>query len=472
MNTGTSILDPAVIFLQTVDKTLSYHDLYCHAAGLKLIITDPDSPIGVLTANKETAILLIASAWINGLTVVPFAASSSVTDIAHLIPLSGIKTLICDAGYMNIHAHIDVELLDIKRFGPAPSPAKSLIIDDDKLFGIFFTSGTSGKPKAVPLKRRQMISAARSTALNNQLNPGDLWLHCLPLHHIGGVSIILRSLIYGSGVFSVEGFDVAGIADILSARRGVKAVSLVPTQLSRLIEYPDFKPHEQFRFALIGGGRVPDSLRKKTAGFVPSIFSYGMTETCAQIVASGIDNTVPEGSTGRVLAPNELIICNDQGRQLYHGLSGLICLRGPQVFDGYLTENENTFFPGGWFNTGDYGRTDTIGNLYLESRREDRIVTGGENVDPVEVEMALLQLPGVSDAAVIGLADDEWGQLVTAVIVLAPDITFSLKMLRQELKSRLADYKIPRRLEVIDELPKTDLGKVKKGELISQFDRI
>jgi o-succinylbenzoate---CoA ligase len=472
MNTGTTIIDPAAFFLKTGVKTLSYHDLYCHAAGLKLIITDPGSPIGVLTENKETAILLIASAWLNGLTVVPLSASASVSELEYQVSLSGLQTLICDTGYMDIHEIINVQIVDINRFAPATSPAKPTIVGDDTLFGIFFTSGTSGKPKAVPLKRRQMISAARSSAINNQLNPGDLWLHCLPLHHIGGVSIILRSLIYGSGVYSLEGFDVAGAADLLCSSRDVKAVSLVPTQLTRLIEYPDFKPHDEFRFALIGGGRVPDSLRKKAAGLVPSVFSYGMTETCAQIVATGIDNTAPSGSTGRVLAPNEMIICDERGMQLDHGQSGLICLRGPQVFDGYLDENENTFFSGGWYNTGDYGCTDTMGNLYLESRREDRIVTGGENVDPVEVEMALLQLSGVSDAAVIGLADDEWGQLVTAVIVAAPGITFSLNTLRAELKSHLTDYKIPRRLEVIDELPKTDLGKVKKRELISRFDRI
>lgn len=414
--------------------------------------------------------MLIASAWVSGLTVVPFPLSTTAAELASQIFLTGVKTMFCDSDNLALPGDNDTRIVNINRFTPATQPVEPVTPDNDKVFGIFHTSGTSGKPKTVPLKRGQMISSARSSSFSTQLNPGDLWLHCLPLHHIGGLSIILRSVIYGSAIYSVTGFDVAGISDILSTDRNVKAVSLVPTQLSRLIEHPGFKTHEDFRFALIGGGRVPDTLREKAAGRVPAIFSYGMTETCAQIVATPVDGTAAEGSTGHVIPPNELIICDEQGKQLDIGQSGLICLRGPQVFDGYLTEGDNTFFSDGWFNTGDYGYTDSNGNLFIESRREDRIVTGGENVDPAEVENALLQLPGISDAAVIGLTDDEWGQVVTAVIVTDPDFTGTLKTLRMALKSQLADYKIPRRMHIINEMPKTALGKVKKGSLKVRFE--
>lgn len=470
MINSTFILDPTSIFLKSGEKSFTYHDLFCHATRLKQIVKDADNPIGMITANKDMAIMLIASAWITGLTIVPFSPSPAAGELTNLISLSGVKTLFCDSDNLNLPGNIDIRYVNINRFTPATPPFEPVTPDIDRLFGIFFTSGTSGKPKAAPLKRRQMISSTRSSSFNNQLNPGDLWLHCLPLHHIGGISIILRSVIYGSGVFSVTGFDVAGIVNILSSNRNVKAVSLVPTQLSRLFEYPGFKTHEAFRFALIGGGRIPDTLREKAAGRVPAIFSYGMTETCAQIVATPVDGAEAEGSTGRIIPPNELIICDEQGKQLDIGQSGLICLKGPQVFDGYLTEDDNTFFSDGWFNTGDYGYTDSNGNLFIESRREDRIVTGGENVDPDEVENALLQLPGISDAAVIGLADDEWGHIVTAVIVTVPEFTCTLKSLRAALKSQLADHKIPRRLEIVHELPKTALGKVKKGNLKLRFE--
>jgi O-succinylbenzoic acid--CoA ligase len=470
MNTGTFILDPTSVFLKSGEKFFTYNDLFCHAARLKQIVNDPGKPIGILTANKEIAIMLIASAWVNGLTIVPFPLSTTAAELASQIIFTGVQTIFCDSDNLALPGDVDIRVVNINRFTPAIQPIEPVTPDNGKLFGIFFTSGTSGKPKAVPLKRSQMISSARSSSFSTQLNPGDLWLHCLPLHHIGGLSIILRSVIYGSGVYSVTGFDVAGISDILSSDRNVKAVSLVPTQLSRLIEYPGFKTHKAFRFALIGGGRVPDTLREKAAGRVPAIFSYGMTETCAQIVATPVDGTAAEGSTGHVIPPNELIICDEQGKQLDIGQSGLICLKGPQLFDGYLTEDNNTLFSGGWFNTGDYGYTDNNGNLFIESRREDRIVTGGENVDPVEIENALLQLPGILDAAVIGLADDDWGQVVTAVVVTAPEFTWTLKSLRVVLKSQLADYMIPRRLEIVNELPKTALGKVKKGNLKLRFE--
>ncbi|MCA1802412.1 MAG: AMP-binding protein [Rhodothermaceae bacterium] len=467
---GTFISDPSSLFLKSGEKFFTYHDLYCHAARIQQIVNDPGEPIGIMTSNKEIAIMIIASAWINGLTVVPFPLSTTAAELTDLITLTGVQTMFCDSDNLDLPGDFGTRFVNINHFTPAIQPVEPARPDNDRLFGIFFTSGTSGKPKAVPLKRGQMISAARSSSFSNQLNPGDLWLHCLPLHHIGGISIILRSVIYGSGVYNVSGFDVAGIADILSSDHNVKAVSLVPTQLSRLIEYPGFKTHEAFRFALIGGGRVPDTLREKAAGHVPAIFSYGMTETCAQIVATRDDGASAEGSTGSVIPPNELIICDDRGKQLDNGQSGFICLRGPQVFDGYLNENENTFFTGGWFNTGDYGYTDNKGNLFVESRREDRIVTGGENVDPFEVENALLQIPGISDAAVIGLADDEWGQIVTAVIVTGPDFTCTLKSLRGVLKSQLVGYKIPRRLEIVNELPKSALGKVKKSNLKLRFE--
>jgi o-succinylbenzoate---CoA ligase len=470
MNSGTFIVDPSSIFLKSGEKLFTYHDLLCHAARLRHIVNDPGKSIGIMTANREIAIMLIASSWLNGSTIVPFPTSTTDAELADQITLTGVRTFFCDSDSLELPGNMDIRVVNINRFTPATQPVEPVTPDNDTLFGILFTSGTSGKPKAVPLKRRQMISSARAGSLSTQLNPGELWLHCLPLHHIGGLTIILRSVMYGSGVYSVTGFDVAGISDILSSDRNVKAVSLVPTQLSRLIDYPDFKTHKAFRFALIGGGRIPDTLRKKAAGHVPVIYSYGMTETCAQIVASRVHETAAEGSTGRILPPNELIICDEQGNRLDHGQSGLICLRGPQVFEGYLAEDDNTFFPNGWFNTGDYGYTDINGNLYIESRREDRIVTGGENVDPVEVENALLQIPGISDAAVIGISDDEWGHIVTAVIVTAPDFACTLKSLRVALKSQLADYKIPRRLEIIDELPKTALGKVKKSTLKLRFE--
>jgi o-succinylbenzoate---CoA ligase len=470
MINGTCITDLSSLFLKSGEKFFTYHDLYCHAARIRQIVNDPGEPIGIMTSNRETAIMIIASAWINGFTVVPFPLSTSAPELANLITLTGVQTIFCDSDNMDLPGDIGTRFVNINHFTPAIQPVEPAASDKNSLFGIFFTSGTSGKPKAVPLKRGQMISAARSSSFSNKLDPGDLWLHCLPLHHIGGISIILRSVIYGSGVCNVSGFDVAEIADILSSDHNVKAVSLVPTQLSRLIEYPGFKTHDAFRFALIGGGRVPDTLREKTAGHLPVIFSYGMTETCAQIVATRDDGTSAEGSTGSIIPPNELIICDDQGKQLDYGQSGFICLRGPQVFDGYLPEIDDSFFADGWFNTGDYGFTDNKGNLYVESRRVDRIVTGGENVDPLEVENALLQIPGISDAAVIGLADDEWGQIVTAVIVAGPEFTCTLKSLREVLKSQLVSYKIPRRLEIVSELPKSDLGKVKKSILKLRFE--
>lgn len=470
MSTVFTTPDPSAIFMKTPDRVVTYHDLYCFANGLlKMTGHDPARPAGILTTDRQNAILLIASAWINGITIVPLSASSTMPELSVQIKRSGIHTLFCDEKFLESAGLPDLRFVNIDHLSCSFNPASPAVLNEEQLFGIFFTSGSTGKAKAVPLKRRQMISAARSTSVNNRLNTNELWLHCLPVNHIGGVSVVLRSFLFGSGVYCAPNVDTPHLAGILSRNRDVKAVSLVPTQLSRLTDYPDFVPHDDFRFALVGGGRVPGAAKSKADKVMPAIYSFGMTETCAQIVAASADKYLPPGSTGRVLPPNDLTIRDESGNLVPNGQTGLVCLKGPQVFDGYLDDNINPFFAGGWFNTGDYGYKDDDGFLFIETRREDRIVTGGENVDPTEVESALLELHGIQEAAVIGLPDEEWGQIVTAVVVTDTNQVLTLETIRVALKKHLSDYKIPRRLEIVDSLPKTDLGKVKKGDLTATF---
>lgn len=353
------------------------------------------------------------------------------------------------------------------------------------VFGYFFTSGTSGPPKVVPLRRRQMHFAARASARNFRPDPNHFWLLCLPLNHIGGVSIILRSLLYGSGVYRMNRFDREMVATFLYENTLFQAASLVPTMLKRLLEIPAFQTHRNFKAILLGGGPIdPELIRKTVEKGIPLVPSYGMTETCAQIAANPVLKPsgiyTPLKSVGQVFEPNEIRIRDSRGQEVPANSSGTIWLRGPQVFDGYLDpggngaeeaeEPEEAAFDGeGWFNTGDYGRLNINGQLIVEARRTDLIITGGENVSPHEVETELARLDGILEAAVIGLPDKEWGQRVAAAVVTEGENEFDAGALIEKLKGRLTEYKVPKRILRVDTLPHTPSGKIKRKEVISLF---
>lgn len=350
------------------------------------------------------------------------------------------------------------------------------VYDPESIFGYFFTSGTTSAPKIVPLRRRQMLAAAEASSRNFKPDPNHYWLLCMPLNHIGGISIILRSLIYGSSIYRMSNFNEVMVKEFLGENIRFQAASLVPTMLKRLLDDPLFKTHRDFKSILLGGGPISKSLLKKSAERgIPIVSSYGMTETCAQIIANPL--LAPSGmytplkSVGRPFPPNKMEIRSESGEKLGKNQSGILWLKGPQVFDGYFNQenNEHKFDENGWFNTGDYGHINGFGHLFIESRRTDLIVTGGENVNPIEVEEALLNITSIDEAIVIGIPDEEWGQKVTAIVTLKNGDSPDIDLVRNALRGLLTDYKIPKELKVVDQLPRTSTGKIKRWQLVEKF---
>lgn len=350
--------------------------------------------------------------------------------------------------------------------------------DPQREFGLFFTSGSTGRPKLVPLKRRQILFATHASAGNFRPEPNRYWLLCLPLNHIGGISIILRSLLYGSAIFRMNQFDEHQIRNFLSENRLFQVASLVPTMLLRLLEDPLFQLHLDFKAMLLGGGPVTEGLIDKSLERgIPIVSSYGMTETCAQISANpmlqprGIYH--PKKSVGSVFAPNQCQIRDpENGRVLPPNEVGELWLSGPQIIDRYLddTLTKKAFDEQGWFNTGDIGHLNRRGQLFIQTRRSGRIVTGGENVDPLEVEAAISRIEGVAEAAVTGIPDTEWGQKVVALIVLnQKENTVTKSQIISELKQKISGFKIPKEIRLVESLPKTSLGKLKRNELPDFF---
>ena len=298
---------------------------------------------------------------------------------------------------------------------------------------VIFTSGTTGEPKPVYLTAANHEASAIASAWNLGVHPQDRWLCCLPLWHVGGLAIPIRSAIYGTTAVLHDGFDAGRVREEIESGE-VTLVSLVATMLRRLID-AGLSSWPTLRGALVGGGPIPAGLLDwaDATGF-PLIPTYGMTETASQVV------------TGH----RPLL-----GVNLRIGAGGEILVRGPMVAPGSCDGD-------GWLHTGDRGRVDD-GRLVVEGRLDDVIVTGGENVAAAEVEEALLAHPAVADAAVAGRPDAEWGEAIVAFVVLSGEA--SDDDLLRHCRDRLPGFKVPKAIERRDELPRNAAGKLVRGRL-------
>ena len=302
---------------------------------------------------------------------------------------------------------------------------------------VMFTSGTTAAPKPVHLTLRNWEANAIGSALALGLDAGERWLCVMPLAHVGGLSILLRSTLYGTTVILHERFDTdAVLEELMDPGRAVTLVSLVPTMLSRLLDAGLRRP-PTLRFALLGGGPIAPALLERAArAGVPVAPTYGMTEGCSQIVTFGLP---------------------------LHGVQlrlqdGEVVARGPSFA-------ANTLAADGWLRTGDLGAFDAGGRLQIIGRRADTIVSGGENVAPAEVEAVLLEHPAVADAGVFARPDAEWGERVVARVVLREGRSVTAAELQRFAAGRLARFKVPKEVGFSDALPRTTSGKLVRRQL-------
>jgi O-succinylbenzoic acid--CoA ligase len=319
--------------------------------------------------------------------------------------------------------------------------------DMDDLQCRILTSGTLGEPRPIGLTYGNFLFSAVGSAFNLGVDPGDRWLCCLPLSHVAGLSIILRSVIYGTTAMLLDGFDTDQVASTLVSG-DISVLSLVPTQLIRLLEADaDLSAP---RAILIGGGPVPpDVLRQALDRGATVVQTYGMTETCSQVTTLAPEDAGRKvGSAGRPLLTTHVRIED-----------GEILVQGPTV-------SREAIDADGWLHTGDLGHIDEEGFLYVTGRSSDLIVTGGENVMPAEVEAVLLSHPAVADAAVVGRPDPEWHEAVCALVVVADATEVVEEDLRTHCAASLAPYKVPKRVEFVPGLPRTASGKLLRGELL------
>ena len=308
------------------------------------------------------------------------------------------------------------------------------------------TSGTSGEPREVPLTYGNFLWSAIGSAVALGLDPRERWLCTLPLVHVGGLSIVLRSAIYGTSAVVHERFDVDAAVDALMERE-ITLVSVVATTLARLLDAGLTQP-PALRCALAGGGPVPTALlaRARAAGVAVSQ-TYGLTEACSQVA------TQAPGDPAVAAGPP------------------LFCTRVSLAPDGEILVDGPTVSPavGGTLATGDLGALAEDGSLRVTGRKSDTIISGGENVAPSEVEAVLEEHPAVVEAAVFAVADAHWGQAVHALVVTRQAVAAA--ELRAHCGRQLAAFKVPKSIAFTDALPRTASGKLQRSGLSVDLGR-
>jgi o-succinylbenzoate---CoA ligase len=309
----------------------------------------------------------------------------------------------------------------------------------DPAVAVMHTSGTTAAPKPVILRHSNFLASALGSAVALGLDVEERWLCPMPLTHVGGLSIPVRSAIYDTTAVVHGRFDLeAVLSDLMDPGRRITMVSLVPTMLQRLLDAGLERP-PTLRWALLGGGPIPRGLLERASSArVPAAPTYGMTEACSQIATFGWP------------LPGVELRLSDAEQE--------ILVRGEIVSRESRDED-------GWLHTGDLGALDDRGRLRVTGRKADTIVSGGENVAPAEVEAVLTEHPSVADAAVHAREDPEWGDAVVATVVPRDGSGVHPEELRRFCAARLAGFKVPKEIRFASELPRTPSGKLLRREL-------
>jgi fatty-acyl-CoA synthase len=340
---------------------------------------------------------------------------------------------------------------------------------------VMYTSGTTGRPKGAVLTHGNMTWNAVNQFMGMDFTADERTLALAPLFHIGGLNgTVNPALLRGGCAVVVRRFDPAQTLEVIEQQR-VTSFFAVPTMLDAMAREPGFRTSDLSALRTIGAAGAPlplPTLRTWLDRGVTMQQCYGMTEAAPGCtVLDSADAVRKVGSAGKPVFFTDLRVVRPDGTDAGVDEVGEVLVSGPNVMAGYWQEPERTaeVLTDGWYRTGDAGSLDDEGFLHIRDRYKDMIISGGENVYPAEVESALLELPGVLEAAVIGVPDERWGEAGLAVLVVAEGTARDAEAVRAALRARLAGFKVPRDVVFTDELPKTATGKVRKPDLRASF---
>ena len=458
---------PSSAAVSTGNKVYTYSDLVKEIRfsfqNLKYLDISRGDHVGIISNNEIHFITIVFALWNCGAVPVLLNTKLSSNEIHNQILLTGCKYVfihhkfIKELSFPEINA---VEFPFAEKIGAEESFSFKENKPDDTAV-IIFTSGSSGNPKAVMLSFENLFQSAVIGNKVLNLNSQDRFLASLPFYHIGGFSIITRAVMFGSSVIIPDSLSVPDLIKSINLFNPT-AASLVSNQLKKFVDKKIIPPKE-LRLVLLGGGFFDKDLileALKQRWKVARV--YGSTETSSFISFMNYEEAqLKPDSSGKAISPNRIKITKE----------GEITVKSPAVMKGYYNNKKETSLrlKEGIYYSGDTGHVDEEGNLYVEAKRTDLIVSGGENINPHEVEKAILLHPKVSEVSVVGIENKEWGQIVSAAVVLKKKNELSDAELKTYLKGKLAVFKVPKQIMFVKQLPKTEIGKIQQKKVKELF---
>ena len=468
-------VDPASTAIIYYNEEISYQNLSELVDKASLFLSQQDikenNIVCLIFNNSPEFIVTILALWEIGAVPVPLNTKLLEKNLTELITFLNPKRIIKSKDFKNVAAQKKDLIIPYEKLEPAKHKLKTQGFSKGKTALTLFTSGSSGKPKAVMLSFENLIQSALIGNKALLHTEKDRWLASLPFYHIGGFSVIFRALMFGASIVIPASLSNDNIKEAISKHHPTLA-SLVSNQLKKFVDR-NFIPPKELRMVLLGGGFSDKELILKSIDLKWNIAKvYGSTETSSFISIMNKEEVKrkPEAS-GKAILPNQLFIYSGDEETLSIK-SGEIIVKSPAVMKGYYKSNSGTKIKlkKDLFATGDIGYLDEEGFLFVEAKRSDLIVSGGENIYPAEIEKIILIHKDVKEVCVIGIKDKTWGQVVSAVIVLKKNTKLSAGELKIFLKDKLAGYKIPKKILFVDELPKTELGKVMREAVKKLFE--
>jgi fatty-acyl-CoA synthase len=436
--------------------------------------------VALLMKNSSAFVELTFATSHLGAVSLPINYRLAADEVAYIVANSETKLLLCDVEFASMVQGVrDVVLVDESsqrdstRMAASARPANMHPSQPDDLFRLMYTSGTTDRPKGVMHTYSNFYWKSADHVVALGLGSDDKLLVVGPLYHVGAFDLPGMAVLWVGGMLHIEReFDPLHALAAIAADK-LTGAWLAPIMLSAMMTHGPHLDHnlQSLRWVIGGGERTPEErIRAFSKLFARAryIDAYGMTETCSGDTLMEPGREIEKiGSVGRALAHVDIEIRDPNGREMTPGETGEICLRGPKVTRGYWKDPEKTkaAFFGDWFRSGDIGHVDAEGFLYLTDRKKDIIISGGENIASSEVERVVYELPGVLEAAVIGVADSTWGERPVAVVVLKPGASLSYAELQQHCRQRLAGFKVPDELIVRAKLPRNPSGKILKRVL-------
>jgi acyl-CoA synthetase (AMP-forming)/AMP-acid ligase II len=473
------------------ERGLTFRDLHARAAGAATLVARRGAERLVLVdTNSDAVPIALFGAAAAGVPFVPVnyrLADDRLRDVlARTTPALAVVGEDVVDRVRDIDGLDVIERADFLAAVTDETAAEPEFVDPDAIAVLLFTSGTTGEPKAAVLRHRHLTSYVISTVEFMGADEDEAALVSVPPYHIAGISAVLSSVYSGRRIVYLAQFAADEWASVAS-QQAITHAMVVPTMLARVLDAVESSGGglPSLRHLSYGGGRMPVAVIERALGLLPGVGfvnAYGLTETSSTVAVLTPDDHVEAfaaddaavrsrlGSVGRPLPVVEVDIRDDRGRPLPPGEHGEIWVRGEQVAGEYLGRDA-ALTEDGWFPTNDGGWLDDHGFLFVEGRLDDVIVRGGENLSPGEIEDVLLQHDAVAEAAVVGVPDDEWGEVPVAAVVVVDGRECREDELQELVRSQLRSTRVPERITFVSELPYNETGKLLRRVLKEELRR-